>query len=162
MRKAVGRRWILDSRRLNHFTSRRQLDFLPAGASDWWNGVCPCRLRPWGFTLWARWWLCGERPPGPCGPRPSRWTRPAGVSMWNGIRARRPPLGPLVFFRQFLAAAGLFHDWVKGCPLQFHSPNARTQPPARDDHPRHSRRPTPLRPRDRLAYRHRQPRRVAA
>ena len=34
------------------------------------------------------------------------------------------PLGQLVFFSQFLATAGLFHDWVKGCPLQFHSHNA--------------------------------------
>lgn len=34
------------------------------------------------------------------------------------------PLGQLVFFSQFLATAGLFHDWVKGCPLQFHSNNA--------------------------------------
>ncbi len=34
------------------------------------------------------------------------------------------PLGQLVFFSQFLATAGLFHDWVKGCPLQFHRHNA--------------------------------------
>jgi hypothetical protein len=34
------------------------------------------------------------------------------------------PLGQLVFFSQFLATAGLFGDWVKGCPLQFRSNNA--------------------------------------
>ena len=34
------------------------------------------------------------------------------------------PLGQLVFFSQFLATAGLFHDWVKSCPLVFTSPNA--------------------------------------
>jgi Transposase DDE domain group 1 len=34
------------------------------------------------------------------------------------------PLGQLVFFSQFLATAGLFQDWVKGCPLQFSSNNA--------------------------------------
>jgi len=34
------------------------------------------------------------------------------------------PLGQLVFFSQFLATAGLFHDWVKTCPLRFTSNNA--------------------------------------
>lgn len=34
------------------------------------------------------------------------------------------PLGQLVFFSQFLATAGLFGDWVKGCPLRFSSNNA--------------------------------------
>lgn len=34
------------------------------------------------------------------------------------------PLGQLVFFSQFLATAGLFHDWVKSCPLVFASNNA--------------------------------------
>ena len=34
------------------------------------------------------------------------------------------PLGQLVFFSQFLATAGLFHDWVKSCPLGFTSHNA--------------------------------------
>ena len=34
------------------------------------------------------------------------------------------PLGQLVFFSQFLATAGLFGDWVKGCPLRFQSNNA--------------------------------------
>ena len=34
------------------------------------------------------------------------------------------PLGQLVFFSQFLATAGLFHDWVKSCPRGFTSPNA--------------------------------------
>jgi hypothetical protein len=34
------------------------------------------------------------------------------------------PLGQLVFFSQFLATAGLFHDWVKSCPLAFTSHNA--------------------------------------
>ena len=34
------------------------------------------------------------------------------------------PLGQLVFFSQFLATAGLFHDWVKACPLLFASNNA--------------------------------------
>jgi len=30
----------------------------------------------------------------------------------------------LVFFSQFLASAGLFHDWIKACPLAFASNNA--------------------------------------
>jgi hypothetical protein len=34
------------------------------------------------------------------------------------------PLGQLVFFSQFLATAGLYHDWVKSCPLVFTSNNA--------------------------------------
>jgi hypothetical protein len=34
------------------------------------------------------------------------------------------PLGQLVFFAQFLAAGGLFADWVHTCPLRFTSPNA--------------------------------------
>lgn len=34
------------------------------------------------------------------------------------------PLGQLVFFSQFLAAGGLFTDWVRACPLRFTSPNA--------------------------------------
>lgn len=34
------------------------------------------------------------------------------------------PLGQLVFFSHFLATAGLFHDWVKACPLVFASNNA--------------------------------------
>ena len=34
------------------------------------------------------------------------------------------PLGQVVFFSQFLATAGLFRDWVNGCPLQFSSNNA--------------------------------------
>jgi hypothetical protein len=34
------------------------------------------------------------------------------------------PLGQLVFFSQFLATAGLFGDWVQGCPLRFSSNNA--------------------------------------
>ena len=34
------------------------------------------------------------------------------------------PLGQLVFFRQLLATAGLFRDWVDTCPLQFSSNNA--------------------------------------
>lgn len=34
------------------------------------------------------------------------------------------PLGQLVFFSQFLATAGLFHNWVKTCPLGFTSNNA--------------------------------------
>ncbi|MEI6197243.1 MAG: transposase [Verrucomicrobiota bacterium] len=34
------------------------------------------------------------------------------------------PLGHLVFFSQFLGTAGLFHDWVKACPLVFASNNA--------------------------------------
>ena len=34
------------------------------------------------------------------------------------------PAGQLVFFSQFLATAGLFHDWVKACPLVFASNNA--------------------------------------
>lgn len=34
------------------------------------------------------------------------------------------PLGQLVFFAQFLAAGGLFAEWVRTCPLRFTSPNA--------------------------------------
>jgi hypothetical protein len=34
------------------------------------------------------------------------------------------PLGQLVFFAQFLAAGGLFAEWVRTCPLWFTSPNA--------------------------------------
>ena len=34
------------------------------------------------------------------------------------------PLGQLVFFAQFLAAGGLFGDWVRDCPLRYESPNA--------------------------------------
>lgn len=34
------------------------------------------------------------------------------------------PLGQLVFFSQFLAAGGLFADYVRTCPLRFTSPNA--------------------------------------
>ena len=34
------------------------------------------------------------------------------------------PLGQLVFFAQFLAASGLYSNWVKQCPLKYHSPNA--------------------------------------
>jgi len=34
------------------------------------------------------------------------------------------PLGQLVFLAQFLAAGGLFADWVRTCPLRFTSPNA--------------------------------------
>jgi Transposase DDE domain group 1 len=34
------------------------------------------------------------------------------------------PLGQLVFFMQFLAAGGLFADWVRECPLRYESTNA--------------------------------------
>jgi hypothetical protein len=34
------------------------------------------------------------------------------------------PLGQLVFFAQFVAAGGLFAEWVATCPLRFSSPNA--------------------------------------
>src|ERR1043165_2809711 len=34
------------------------------------------------------------------------------------------PIGQLVFFWQFLAAGGLFADWVRECPLKYESPNA--------------------------------------
>jgi Transposase DDE domain group 1 len=34
------------------------------------------------------------------------------------------PLGQLVFFAQFLAAGGLYADWVSRCPLRYGSPNA--------------------------------------
>jgi len=34
------------------------------------------------------------------------------------------PMGQLVFFWQFLAAGGLFADWVRECPLKYESPNA--------------------------------------
>ena len=36
------------------------------------------------------------------------------------------PLGQLVFFAQFLAAGGLYAEWVNGCPLRYTSPNAPT------------------------------------
>jgi hypothetical protein len=36
------------------------------------------------------------------------------------------PLGRLVFFAQFLAAGGLYADWVSRCPLRYASPNAPT------------------------------------
>src|SRR6185295_13272718 len=34
------------------------------------------------------------------------------------------PLGQLVFFCQFLAASGLYAQWVADCPLRYASPNA--------------------------------------
>ena len=34
------------------------------------------------------------------------------------------PLGQLVFFCQFLAAGGLYSEWVRECPLRYTSPNA--------------------------------------
>src|SRR5512145_2828461 len=34
------------------------------------------------------------------------------------------PFGQLVFFAQFLAAGGLFAEWVRTCPLRLTSPNA--------------------------------------
>jgi hypothetical protein len=34
------------------------------------------------------------------------------------------PLGQLVFFSQFLAAGGLYSQWVANCPLHYTSPNA--------------------------------------
>src|ERR1700728_2216323 len=34
------------------------------------------------------------------------------------------PLGQLVFFAQFLAAGGLYAQWVADCPLRYRSPNA--------------------------------------
>jgi len=34
------------------------------------------------------------------------------------------PLGQLVFFSQFLAASGLYADWVRQCPLKYESHNA--------------------------------------
>jgi hypothetical protein len=34
------------------------------------------------------------------------------------------PLGQLVFFAQFLAAGGLYSNWVSECPLRYTSPNA--------------------------------------
>src|SRR3569832_1070046 len=34
------------------------------------------------------------------------------------------PLGQLVFFCQFLAAGGLYGDWIAQCPLRYSSPNA--------------------------------------
>lgn len=39
------------------------------------------------------------------------------------------PLGQLVFFSQFLAASGLYSQWVAACPLRYTSPNA---PPVGD------------------------------
>jgi len=42
------------------------------------------------------------------------WDPPAPVT----------PLGQWVFLAQFLAAGGLFADWVRQCPLRFTSPNA--------------------------------------
>ena len=38
------------------------------------------------------------------------------------------PMGQLVFFAQFLAAAGLYGQWVSGCPLRYTSPNAPKVP----------------------------------
>src|SRR4030095_158445 len=35
------------------------------------------------------------------------------------------PMGQLVYFAQFLGTAGLFSQWVKECPLEYRSPNAR-------------------------------------
>lgn len=34
------------------------------------------------------------------------------------------PMGQLVFFAQFLGTADLFGQWVRGCPLEYTSPNA--------------------------------------
>ncbi len=34
------------------------------------------------------------------------------------------PLGQLVFFCQFLAAGGLYSQWIAECPLRYESPNA--------------------------------------
>lgn len=34
------------------------------------------------------------------------------------------PLGQLVYFSQFLAASGLYSEWVSDCPLSYSSPNA--------------------------------------
>jgi len=33
-------------------------------------------------------------------------------------------MGQLVFFAQFLAASGLYSQWVAACPLRYTSPNA--------------------------------------
>ncbi len=38
--------------------------------------------------------------------------------------AQATPHGQLVFFAEFLSTAGVFDEWVQGCPLQYHSPNA--------------------------------------
>jgi Transposase DDE domain group 1 len=38
--------------------------------------------------------------------------------------AQATPHGQLVYFAEFLATAGIFDEWVKGCPLNYTSPNA--------------------------------------
>jgi hypothetical protein len=38
--------------------------------------------------------------------------------------AQATPHGQLVFFAEFLATAGVFDQWVDGCPLRYSSPNA--------------------------------------
>lgn len=58
-------------------------------------------------------------------------SRPLAVDTLGGrfhvewdAQAPVTPLGQLVFFAQFLAAGGLYGDWVRTCPLRFTSPNA--------------------------------------
>lgn len=38
--------------------------------------------------------------------------------------AQATPHGQIVFFAEFLVAAGVFDNWTKGCPLHYTSPNA--------------------------------------
>ena len=38
--------------------------------------------------------------------------------------AQATPHGQIVFFAEFLATAGVFDRWVRGCPLHYSSPNA--------------------------------------
>jgi len=42
-------------------------------------------------------------------------------------KASATPNGQLVFFAEFLHAAGLYESWVQGCPLHYISPNAPTK-----------------------------------
>ena len=39
-------------------------------------------------------------------------------------KAQATPHGQIVFFAEFLAAAGVFDRWVQDCPLHYSSPNA--------------------------------------
>ena len=39
-------------------------------------------------------------------------------------KAQATPHGQIVFFAEFLAAAGVFDRWVQACPLHYSSPNA--------------------------------------
>jgi hypothetical protein len=42
---------------------------------------------------------------------------------WDGS-SQATPNGQLVFFAEFLRAAGVFDEWVRACPLEYRSGNA--------------------------------------